>query len=118
MCDEVVDIEPWSLKYVPDHLKIQRTCDKAVRKDVLSLQYVSDWFVLLQEMWYEDFDDDDNDDDDNDDVLIKWYERYQKRKAQKAQIKKELMPIAWHPSRYLDWRMSEDEKRDTEKLWA
>ena len=35
-----------------------------------------------------------------------------------AQIKKELMSIAWHPSRYWDWCMSEDEKRDTEALWA
>ena len=43
-----------------------------------------------------------------------------KRKAQKAKIKKELMPIAWHPSRYWDWCMSEDEKKKkkTEKLWA
>ena len=29
-----------------------------------------------------------------------------KRKAQKVKIKKELMPIAWHPSRYWDWCMS------------
>ena len=28
------------------------------------------------------------------------------------------MPIAWHPSRYWDWCMSEDEKRETEKLWT
>ena len=37
--------------------------------------------------------------------------------AQKAQIKKELIPIAWHPSRHWDWCMSEDEKQETEKLW-
>ena len=42
-----------------------------------------------------DGNDDDNDDDD--DELIEWYEDHQKRKAQKAQIEKELMPIAWHP---------------------
>ena len=28
------------------------------------------------------------------------------------------MPTAWHPSRYQDWRMSEDEKKEMEKLWA
>ena len=39
-------------------------------------------------MWYEDFDDD---------HLIKWHNAYIKRKTQKAEIKKELMPIAWHP---------------------
>ena len=34
--------------------------------------------------------------------FIKWHdgEGHQKRTAQKTQIKKELMPIAWHPSRY------------------
>ena len=41
-------------------------------------------------------------DDDNycidDDELFKWYDGYEKRKAQKAQIEKELTPIAWHPS--------------------
>ena len=28
------------------------------------------------------------------------------------------MPIAWHSSRYWDWFMTEDEKRDAEKFWA
>ena len=37
---------------------------------------------------------------------------YKERKAQKAQIKYELAPIAWHPDRYLDWCIDEDEKRD------
>ena len=56
----------------------------------------------------------------DDDGVIEWHDRedHPKRKAQKAQIKKELMPIAWHPSRYWDWCMSEDEKRETEKLWT
>ena len=40
---------------------------------------------------------------------------YQKRKAQKAKTKEELLPITWHPSRYWDWCMSEDEKKKTEK---
>ena len=44
-------------------------------------------------MWYEDFDDD-GDDDDDDDEIIKWYDGYKKRKAQKAQIKEELLPNA------------------------
>ena len=32
--------------------------------------------------------------------FIKWYEGHQKRKAQKVKIKDELVPIAWHPSRW------------------
>ena len=49
-------------------------------------------------------------------IIFKCYDGYQKRKAQKASIKEELMDIAWHPSRYWDWCMSEDEKQETEKL--
>ena len=104
MCDGVVDIKPWLLKYVSGHLKTRRMCDKPVREDTFSLQYIPDWIAVLQEMWYEDFDDDD-------DELIEWYEGYKKRKVQKAKIKKELMPIAWHPDRVMDWCISEDEKR-------
>ena len=36
----------------------------------------------------------------------------------RVSFKKELMPIALHPSRYWDWCMSEDEKKETEKLWT
>ena len=44
--------------------------------------------------------------------------RLSKTKGSKNLNKKELMPIARHPSRYWDWYMSEDEKKETEKLWA
>ena len=50
-------------------------------------------------MWYDDYYDGDHWDDDGDywdddkDKFFEWYDGYQKRKAQKAQIKKELMPI-------------------------
>ena len=65
-------------------------------------------------MWYVDSKYCDDDDEDN---FFKCYDSYKKRKAQKALFKKELMPIARHPSRYWDWCMSEDEKQETEKLW-
>ena len=71
------------------------------------MQHVLDYFVTqrLIELW--------NDDNGycHDDEIIKWYDGYQKRKAQKAKIKEELLPIAWHPDRVMDWCMSEDEKR-------
>ena len=37
--------------------------------------------------------------------------------AQKASRKKELMRVAWHPSRWWDWCASEDGKRETEKFF-
>ena len=39
------------------------------------------------------------------------------RKAQKAKIKEELLHIAWYPSRWWDWCILEDKKKETEKLW-
>ena len=77
------------------------------------LKYVPDWFATHQQIkkWH------DNDDYCNYDKLIERYKGYKKRKAQKAQIKKELLPIAWHLSRYWDWCVPEDEKKEIEKLW-
>ena len=50
--------------------------------------------------------------------FFEWYDRYQKRMTQKAQIKKELLPIAWYPSRQWDWCVANNEKQEAEKLWA
>ena len=73
-------------------------------------------------MWHDDYFDDVgghwNDDDDDEDNFFFCYDGYKKRKAQKAKVKKELMPTAWHPSRYWVWCVPEDEKQETEKLWA
>ena len=83
------------LKFVPDHFKTQDIYDDAVWGDPFYLQYVPDWFVTQGQvkLWH------DYDDYYGDDKLTEWYEGYKKRKAQKAKIKDELMPIAWHQSR-------------------
>ena len=84
-------------------------CDKAVREDPSSLNYVDNWFVAQQrvKLW------DDYCNRYYGDKLTEWYDSYQKRRAQKAQIKKELLSIAWHPDRVMDWCVPEDER----KLW-
>ena len=71
-------------------------------------------------MWFDDFYDNDGDhwDNDDEDNFSELFGDYKKGKAQKTLIKEELLPIAWHPSKYWDWCMSEDEKQDTEKLRA
>ena len=78
------------------------------------LKYVPDWFVTDQQIkiWHN------NDSYCNNDKRIAQCKGYQKHKAQKAQIRKWLMPIPWHPSRWWDWCVPEDEKKETEKLWA
>ena len=79
-------------------------CNKAVRDDPSSLQFVPDWFVTQEQLdiW----------DDDNywyhDDDTIERYKDYKKRKAQKAKIKGELLPIAWHPDRVMNWCLPGD----------
>ena len=101
------------LKFVADKYKTQEICDKAVRDHYFSLQYVLDWFVRLQQIgpW------DDDDDDDDVDEIIEWYDGHQKLKVKKSQIKEELVLITWHPSRWWNWCVPEDEKQETEKLW-
>ena len=114
MCNGAVKADPWQLEYVPDHLKAQEMFNEAVRRESWNLRHVLDWLVTQQQMkiWH----------DDayycNDNEMIEWYDGYKKRKVQKASIKEELMSITWYPSRYCTWCMSEDEKRDTEALWA
>ena len=39
------------------------------------------------------------------------------KKAQKAKIKEELMSVTWNPTRWWNWCVPEDEKKETEKLW-
>ena len=108
MCERAVEKEPYTLDYVPDQYKMQEICDAAVEKEPWLLEYVPDWFVTQQQvkLWH-DFDDDDDDDDE----IIEWYDSHQKQKAQKAKVKEELMPIAWHPSRWWNWCVPEDEKK-------
>ena len=113
MCKKAVEDGPETLEYVLDHFKTQDMCYQVARPYISSLKYVPDRFVTQQQikLWY-----------DEDYVykrpeIIEWYNCYQKRKAQKASIKKELLPIAWHPSKYWDWCVPEDEKKETEQLW-
>ena len=81
-------------------------CIRAVQPGLGLLEYVPDWFVTQQQIKIWRYDDHYCVDDEP----INWYDGYQKRKAQKAKIKEELMPIAWHPDRVMDWCMSEDKK--------
>ena len=109
ICNEVVSIYPFLLKHVPDHLKIKKLCNEAIQKRPCLLEYVPDWFVTQGQikLWH---------DDNGYYKFIEWYDSYIKRRAQKASIKEELLPIALHPSRWWDWCVPEDEKKEKEKL--
>ena len=89
-------------------------CDNVMWEDPSSLQYVFHWFVTQQQvkLWHDDskyyYDDE----------LNEWNDGYKKRKAQKVQIKEELLPFAWHPWRWWAWCAPEDKKNEIEKLWV
>ena len=109
LCLYAVAIFPSCLKHIPDHLKTPELCQQAVARNIHCLRYVPDWFIpSISDCGCCDSCDKTFDD------LIKLYEQ---RKALKADIKKELLPITWHPDRVLDWCFDEDEKKDLVKLW-
>ena len=114
MCIKAVEVDPWQLYDVPDHFKSQKMCDAIVSEDPYSLQYIPHWFVTQEQVkiWHDD------DDYCNDNEIVEWYDDYKKRKVQKAQIKEELMPIAWHPMRMQEWCMTEDEKERIKEIFA
>ena len=62
-------------------------CERAIEEYPGALEFVPDWFVTQQQLkiWG------DADDYFHNNELIKWYEGYQKRKAQSAKIKEELI---------------------------
>ena len=43
--------------------------------------------------------------------LLAWHSRFKQYKACEKNISKELMPEAWHPTRWWDWCMSKDKKK-------
>ena len=54
--------EAKALGHVPDHFEMQEMCDKAVKDDSSSLQFVPDWFIIREwiDMWFDDYYDGDH----------------------------------------------------------
>ena len=137
MCDKAVDEYPYNLGYVPDRFKTQEMCVKAFNVNPLKFEYIPDR-LKTQEMCSDKFHFSDEVDDIPDWFITlemigifsrpccagcdfefdDWFNGYKERKAQKAQIRDELMPIAWHPDRVIDWCFDEEEKKDLKLLWG
>ena len=63
------------------------------------------------------------DEDDPDTIIIiirllAWHIKFEKTQALKKIISEELMPIAWHPKRWWNFCMSEDEKKEVESIFT
>ena len=84
-------------------------CNKGVYKHPWLLNYAPDWLVTQQQLKICHDDDQDN--------FFELYKVYKKRKEKKGEIKEGLLPIAWHPSKWWDWCVPEDEREGTEKLF-
>ena len=109
MCEEAVKKSPCALRFASDQFVTQKMYGETVKKIPCALCCVPDQF-LTQKMR---------------DVLVKkspcalWcYKGYEQRKAQKAKIKEELMSVAWHPDRWWNWCVPEDEKKELEIYFA
>ena len=46
-----------------------------------------------------------------------WHTKFEKGKALKKELNKELMPAAWHPNRLRDWCMLEDKKKEIDPIF-
>ena len=95
---------PCALWCVPDQYKTQEMCNKVVEENPRVLELVPDQFVT-QEMCKEAV---------KKSPCALWYKGYEHCKAQKAKIKEELMPVAWHRGRCWKWCVPEDEKKELE----
>ena len=66
--------------------------------------------------------DDINYHEDNPDIIIlirllAWHIKFEKRKVLRKELNEELMPVAWHPKRWWDWCVSEDEKKEIDRMF-
>ena len=53
MCERAVEREPLLFEFVLFQHKTQEICEKAAERIPFALEYVSDCYVRLQEMWHE-----------------------------------------------------------------
>ena len=55
------------------------------------------------------------DEDDSDSIILirlfAWHIKFEKRKKVKRKVSEELTPVAWHPKRWWNFYMSEDEEK-------
>ena len=139
MCDEVVSNDPFMLKYYPDRYKTQKCVPdwfvtfKMIKKfddDLLSNDdiifdnkdsYYDTFFSVEMGILGIDLNDINNDDvnldeDDLETIIHATHMAgcitFNQCKAFKKDISKELMSVAWHPTRWWDWCMKEDNKID------
>lgn len=107
MCSKAVNL--YMLGYVPNEYKTQEMCEKPICSDSCILfcnwflQFVSDWLFTTKIL--EDFGG----------GWSEWFDNQKHCKSQKVWMKHKLLPVAWYPSQWWDWCVSEDKKISVEE---
>ena len=121
MCDKVVPKEHFVRKYCPDKHKTQ----EMIHKGDIFFQDVDSNIItfLMDDMGFNTIDlnninlgDDNNFDEDDPETinhvrLMAWPNRCKQQKVCRKERSKELMPVAWHPTKLWDWHVSKNEKK-------
>ena len=98
MCNEALEVDPWSLYYIPITLRHKKYVMRPLRQTLLlcSLLLIglllnnNKMHGLMMTIGITMM------------ILLSGTRVIKKRKSEKAKIKEELIPITWHPSRYCD----------------
>ena len=128
MCDCVVDNFVVTLKFVADWFVTNKMIEKLDNSvfsnaDIFFRDVDSNISTLFRnDVGFNTIDfnninlDDDNFDEDDPETnnyvrLMTWHNRFEQLKACKKEISKELIPVAWLPTKWCNWCDSEDEKK-------
>ena len=134
MCDKDVDDCLAVLKFVPDWFvtsKMIKELFTALYADE-NILYFNEHFgnvvfscnemnILNVDLNNINLDDTKYEEDDPDTIIhiivLACHIKYEKRKELKKKISEELMPIAWHPNRWWNFCVSEDEKKEIDPIF-
>ena len=121
MCKSAVERNIWHFDSIPDEFKTQEMCERTVEtRPTLFFEDVPEYFLMpkmfelceypIAEEEVEEEEEYVNRERVQKLIAMVCVEACKQRKVQKTKIKEELLPIAWHPDRAIDWCFSEDKK--------
>ena len=131
MCDEAVDDFLAALKFIPDRFVASK-----MFKKLLTVLYADDNILYFNEdsgnvifscnemgILNIDLNNDTNYNEDDPETIIHikllaWLIKFEKRKPLKKELNEELMLVAWHPRKWWNFCMSEDEKKEIEPIFT
>ena len=133
MCDEAFDNFLPTLNFVPDWFVKSKMIKKLFTvlyadenivyfdEDFGNVIFSCNEMVILNTDLNDSNLDNNFDEDDTGAVihisLLAWLIKFEKHKALKKMLNEELMPVAWHPSTWWDWCVSEDEKKEIDPMF-